>query len=204
MFIYFKSHALGLFLFFTYEASIEVSPIIRSFIRIKSAREGFPLTVGEVAFGDEQHSAPDTVICTEEIPSQTWWNKFEVRIVNEWSFTCLITKPLQPLVPQEKQRIAWFNGSLLTHIETRIYRNAFDEWSSGYGGELYLHTEPFTIPRQIKRTKTKRKLTSETSSRRSPVKGNDAGTGRLRGGGSGGTGREQGWKKDPVIKLHAR
>jgi hypothetical protein len=29
------------------------------------------LTVGEVAFGDEQHSAPDTVICTEEIPSQT-------------------------------------------------------------------------------------------------------------------------------------
>lgn len=47
---------------YTYEASIDVSPIIRSFIRIKSARDGFPLTVGEVALGDEQHSAPDTVI----------------------------------------------------------------------------------------------------------------------------------------------
>jgi hypothetical protein len=57
---------------YTYEASIDVSPIIRSFIRIKSARDGFPLTVGEVAFGDEQHSAPETVICTDEIPSQTY------------------------------------------------------------------------------------------------------------------------------------
>ena len=35
-------------------------------------------------------------------------------------------------------------------------------------------------------------LTSETSSRRSPDKGNDAGTGKVRGGGSGGTAREQG------------
>ena len=69
----FYNHTLSLSLcvVYTYEASIEVSPIIRSFIRIKSALDGFPLTVGEVAFGDEQHSAPDTVICTDEIPSQT-------------------------------------------------------------------------------------------------------------------------------------
>ena len=54
---------------------MEVSPRIRSFIRIKSARDGFPFTVGEETFGGEQHSAPDTVICTEEIPSQTWTNR---------------------------------------------------------------------------------------------------------------------------------
>jgi hypothetical protein len=35
-------------------------------------------------------------------------------------------------------------------------------------------------------------ITSETSSRRSPDKGKDAGTGRLRGGGSGGPAREHG------------
>ena len=56
----------------SYDASIEVSPSIRSFILIKSAREGFPLAAdGEEALEGE-HSAPETVIWTEEIPSHIW------------------------------------------------------------------------------------------------------------------------------------
>lgn len=79
-----------------------VSPRIKSFMRIRSARVVFPLTVGDDEFGEQ--SAPETVIWTEEIPSQT----------------------------------------------------------------------------------------SETSSRTSPSKGRVAGTGRQRGGGGGGVGREEG------------
>lgn len=56
----------------TYEASMEESPRIRSFMRMRSARLGFPLTVGEEAAGEEEvQSAPDTVIWTDEIPSHT-------------------------------------------------------------------------------------------------------------------------------------
>jgi len=72
----------------SYEASMVVSPRIKSFIRIKSARVVFPLTVGDDVFGEE--SAPETVIWTEEIPSQTYshwkltatWFSFLHR--NEW------------------------------------------------------------------------------------------------------------------------
>lgn len=53
----------------TYEASMVVSPRIKSFMRIRSARVVFPLTVGDDEFGEQ--SAPETVIWTEEIPSQT-------------------------------------------------------------------------------------------------------------------------------------
>ena len=51
-----------------------VSPRIKSFMRIKSARVVFPLTVGDDAFGEQ--SAPETVIWTEEIPSQTYANLY--------------------------------------------------------------------------------------------------------------------------------
>lgn len=38
---------------------------------MRSALDGFPLMVGEDVFEGEQQSAPETVICTDEIPSQT-------------------------------------------------------------------------------------------------------------------------------------
>ena len=48
----------------TYEASMEVSLSIRSFMRSKSALEGFPLTVWpfDGPLDDGELSAPETVI----------------------------------------------------------------------------------------------------------------------------------------------